>query len=138
MQIGGEVMSLKAYEDETIRKLGEPRVHFALNCMAASCPRLPRTAFNGAQIEEQLQAGAQKFFSEKRNLTLDNEIKVAYTSEILDFFPSDFLAKAPTLIDFINRYSKEKIPRDYRLEYFRYDWTVINQAKKDHYLKEIK
>ena len=135
MPIGGEVMSLKTYEDDTIRKLGEPRVHFALNCMAASCPKLPRVAFSGARIEEQLDAGAKKFFSEKRNLTLDQEKKIAYTTEILSFFPNDFLVKASTLIDYINRYAVEKIPADYKLKYFDYDWTVINQAKKAHYFK---
>jgi hypothetical protein len=138
MPIGGEVMSLKTYEDDTIRKLGEPRVHFALNCMAASCPQLPRVAFNGAHIEDQLQAGAKKFFSEKRNLSIDRENKVAHTTEILSFFPHDFLAKAPTLIDFINQYSSEKIPADYKLKYFDYDWTVINQAKKAQYFQNKK
>src|SRR5262245_34601667 len=39
--VGGRRMSLSVYENEVIRPLGEPRVHFALNCMARSCPRLP-------------------------------------------------------------------------------------------------
>ena len=36
--IGGKPMSLYAYENDIIRKLSEPRVHFALNCSAVSCP----------------------------------------------------------------------------------------------------
>jgi hypothetical protein len=39
-RVGGEDMSLYALENDIIRPLGEPRVHFALNCMAVSCPRL--------------------------------------------------------------------------------------------------
>lgn len=130
MKIGGEVMSLKTYEDDIIRKQGDPRIHFALNCMAASCPKLPRVPFEAAQLDQQLDAGTRYFFSEKRNLTIDPVQKVALTTEILDFFPQDFLAHAPTLTDYINKYSTQKIPADFELKFFSYDWTVINQSKK--------
>ena len=43
--VGGERMTLYALENDIIRPLGDERVHFALNCMAVSCPRLPRTPF---------------------------------------------------------------------------------------------
>ena len=68
MPIGQEVMSLKTYEDGTIRTLGEPRIHFALNCMAVSCPKLPQIPFDGSQLEEQLESGAKFFFSKKEIL----------------------------------------------------------------------
>jgi uncharacterized protein DUF547 len=45
--IGGRAMSLYAYESDIIRKLGEPRIHFALNCSALGCPILPSTPFSG-------------------------------------------------------------------------------------------
>ena len=138
MPIGGEVMSLKTYEDDIIRKQGDPRIHFALNCMAASCPQLPQVAFVGAQLEEQLQSGTKKFFSEKRNLNLESDKKIAYTTEILSFFPEDFLAQAPTLVDYINRYSSDKVPADYKLKFISYDWTVINQANKNSYFRNKK
>ena len=38
-------MSLYTLENDVIRPLGDERVHFALNCMVVSCPRLPRVAF---------------------------------------------------------------------------------------------
>lgn len=135
MPIGREVMSLKTYEDGTIRSLGEPRIHFALNCMAVSCPKLPQIPFEGASLEAQLEAGAKFFFSEKRNLVIDHDKKTAYTTEILDFFPKDFLAKAPSLIEFINKYAVEKIPDGYKLKFFDYNWTIINKAKKSSILK---
>ncbi len=48
-------MSLSTYENDVIRPLGEPRVHFALNCMARSCPRLPQAAFSADELEAQLK-----------------------------------------------------------------------------------
>src|SRR6516164_10676917 len=44
--VGGKSISLYKFENEVIRPLGEERVHFALNCMVVSCPRLPRVAFS--------------------------------------------------------------------------------------------
>src|SRR3989442_5978874 len=43
--VGGERMSLYTLENDVIRPLGDERVHFALNCMSVSCPRLPREPF---------------------------------------------------------------------------------------------
>ena len=34
--VGGEKISLYRYENDVIRRLGDPRVHFALNCMSKS------------------------------------------------------------------------------------------------------
>lgn len=49
--IGGKSVSLYSFENDVIRPLGEERVHFALNCMVVSCPRLPRTAFTADQLD---------------------------------------------------------------------------------------
>lgn len=130
MLIGGTSRSLKNYEDEVIRSLGEPRIHFALNCMAAGCPRLPKRPFTGPELEAQLTDSTEFFFREKRNLVIDETKKTVFATEILDFFPEDFLVKSPSQIDFINQYVKTKIPADYDLNYIPYDWTVIDQSQK--------
>ncbi len=129
-KIAGTVRSLKDYEDNVIRKMDDPRIHFALNCMAVGCPRLPQVAFQGKNLDQQLDAGAKLFFSEKRNFYLDPAKKQAWVSEILKFFPEDFLVKAPTITAYINYWAPEKIPDDYKLKYISYDWTIINQAAK--------
>lgn len=130
IRIGGKVMSLKDYEDNIIRKQGDPRIHFALNCMAVSCPKLLKVPYDKSNLNQQLNDGARYFFAESRNLTINLEKKMAYTSEILKFFPEDFLAKASTLIEFINTYATAKIPADFNLDYFDYNWTVINKKNK--------
>ncbi len=130
LQIDGERMSLADYENKIIRKLGDPRVHFALNCMAVSCPRLPRVPFTAERINEQLESETKKFFAEPRNLTIDAEKKTVLTSEILDFFPEDFLVKAPTVHAYISNYSDRPVPSDFKLKYFDYDWTINSQRRK--------
>ena len=127
MQVGGEPISLYDYENKVIRPLGDPRIHMALNCMAVSCPRLPREPFLPETLDEQLTHETKRFFNEPRNTTVDTTNKVVKTSEILKFFPEDFLAKAPSLIAFINRYREQKVPEDFTVTYLPYDWTINRQ-----------
>ena len=127
VNVGGKAMSLYAYENKVIRPLGEERVHFALNCMAVSCPRLPRVPFEAKTLDADLEREAQRFFNEDRNVEVDAAKRSVRFSQILDFYPSDFLAKAPSLIAYANRYRATPIPADYRVEFIPYDWTVKRQ-----------
>ncbi len=127
VRVGGQGMSLRTYENDIIRKLGDPRVHFALNCMSLSCPRLPREPFVAANLEQQLEREARYFFSESRNLRVDDAAKTVWMSEILDFFPEDFLAHAPSLIAYVNRYLGKPVPADYKVRFTPYDWTIARQ-----------
>ncbi len=63
--VGGERMSLYTLENDVIRPLGDERVHFALNCMSAGCPRLPREPFRAERLSGMLDAMAREFFAER-------------------------------------------------------------------------
>jgi hypothetical protein len=130
LHIGGRTLSLYAYENDIIRKLKEPHVHFALNCSALGCPILPKTPFSGAALNQELDRETRKFFSERRNLRVDHSNKKVYLSELLRFYTKDFTpAHAPNLIAYVNRYAQEKIPEDYTVDFIPYDWTVANSRR---------
>src|SRR6266567_3254461 len=74
-EIGGRYTSLYDVENKVIRPMGDPRVHVALNCMARGCPRLPREPFRADMLDAELQASAQYFFNEARNVELQPEKK---------------------------------------------------------------
>jgi Protein of unknown function, DUF547 len=129
--IGGTLMSLYAFENDIIRKLNEPRIHFALNCSAVSCPVLPRKPFTASQLELELQAETLKFFARPENLRIDHTEKTVYFNEILKFYTEDFTpSHAPSLIAYAQRYSQQTIPADYRTAFTPYDWTVANSQRK--------
>lgn len=120
--VGGESMSLYSYENKIIRKLGDPRIHFALNCMSVGCPQLPQDIFDPARLNQQLEGEAREFFADPRQLVVkDNVVMV---SEILKFFTEDFLAVAPSLPIYINKYAPKPVPLDGKVEFIKYDWTV--------------
>lgn len=127
VRVGGADVSLYDYENKVIRALGDERIHVALNCMSVGCPRLPREPFLPEKLDAQLERESKKFFNEARNVSTNDAAKTVTISEILNFFPGDFLAKSPTLIAYVNRYRDAKVPDDYKTEFTKYDWTINRQ-----------
>ncbi len=127
LQVGGRYISLYELENRVIRPMGDPRVHVALNCMARGCPRLPREAFRGEELDAQLDREAKRFFNEERNVELEPEKQTVRFSQILQFYTEDFLKKAPSLIAFANRYRDEKIPAGWKVDFIPYDWRLNKQ-----------
>ena len=99
-----------------------PAVHTALNCMARSCPRLPREPFQQATLDAQLDAAAREFFNEERNVEVGPE--AVRFSEILKFYTDDFLKSDPTLVAYANRWREAKIPEGRKVDFIPYDWTT--------------
>ena len=127
--IGGEQRSLYGLEHDVIRPLGrslaDPRLHFALNCLALACPVLPRTPFSAAGLDQELEREALAFFARAENLRIDPAARTVWLSETLDFYREDFTPRpAPSLVAYANRYASTPAPLDYRVRFTPYDWTV--------------
>jgi hypothetical protein len=127
VQVGARPITLYKYENDVIRKLNDARLHVALNCMSIGCPRLPREAFTAERVNEQLDREARRFYNEERNVKVDDTKRVLYVSEILKFYTKDFLAEAPSLGAYVNKYRDNKVPEDYKVEFIPYDWTINRQ-----------
>ena len=127
VEIGGQSMSLYNYENKIIRPIGEERVHFVLNCMSVSCPRLPREPFTPAALPRQLDAATRLFLSEPRNIEVNQAASVVKLSQIFEFYTPDFLKKAPSLIAYVNRYRGAPISDKFAVKFFDYDWTINKQ-----------
>ena len=129
VQVGGVPISLYDYENKVIRALGEPRIHVALNCMVVGCPRLPRERFAAEKLNAQLGQEAAHFFNEERNVQIDAARQKLRLSAILQFYTSDFLASAPSLAAYVNRYRTVKVPETYAIDFIDYDWTINIQPR---------
>ena len=126
MKIDGQQMDLHAYENKVIRPLGEERVHFQLNCMVKGCPRLPNHVIPAENIEQTLADAATLFLNEDRNIEIHADKKTVRVSSILKFYTGDFLKKAPSLIEYANKYraADKQIPKDYKVEFIPYNWDL--------------
>lgn len=137
---GGKTTSLYYLGNGVIReRFQEPRIHFALNCAALGCPRLPRQAFSGEDLERQLDQETRKFLSEARNFRIDHSGKTIYMSSIFKWYEDDFLnwyqknyseSKA-SLVNYIALYlTSDKAAElkehgnQYALRFLPYDWGL--------------
>jgi Protein of unknown function, DUF547 len=132
--IGGQALSLYAFENDVIRPftraVGEPRVHFALNCSALACPALPRQPFRAATLDADLARETSAFFARPQNLRVDDTAHEVWLSELLNFYPEDFApAHGTSLVDYVNRTLGLSLPLDYTLRFTPYDWTVAHQQR---------
>ena len=123
--VGDEKLSLGAIEHKILRKLDEPRIHFAINCASYSCPKLSNRAYTITNLEDQLEAATRDFVNDpKRNkISADN----AEISEIFKWYKSDFTENG-SLTAYINQYANEPIGPNTKLKYIKYDWS-LNEIK---------
>jgi len=121
-KIGGEDFSLDQIEHKILRKeFDEPRIHFAINCASYSCPVLRREAYNGINLDAQLNEQARLFINDVSRNTLGKE--VVKLSLVFNWFSGDF-KKGQTLIEFINRYADIKIDENAKISFVKYDWKL--------------
>jgi hypothetical protein len=125
--IEGNELSLDAIENEIIRKqFSEPRIHFALNCAAVSCPPLRAGAYDGRKIDAQLEEQTAAFLGDRAHNFVDEKGRL-HLSKILDWYKKDFERKG-TLVDFVRPYVPELGDREkVDVEYEGYDWA-LNEA----------
>jgi hypothetical protein len=119
--LGTTKYSLEQIEHEILRKMSEPRIHFAINCASFSCPNLLNEAYTESQIEKQLASAAKAFVNDKtKNTITANKVEI---SEIFNWFSSDFKTKG-SLIDFLNQYSAVKINSKAAVKFKTYNWSL--------------
>ena len=118
--LGEESFTLGDIEHKILRKMDEPRIHFAINCASASCPTLWNHAFQEKQMESQLTLVTKAFLNDKsKNDIQSKQIKL---SRIFLWFGKDFGSKKER-IEFIQRYSGVTLSNP-KIDYLPYDLNL--------------
>ncbi len=118
--IGDDLLSLSHVEHKILRKMNEPRIHFAIVCASYSCPNLLNKAFKAECIDKQLSKATKAFISSDKNNITANKIEI---SKIFSWFADDFKQDG-TLIDFLNTYSEIQISKKAKKKFMDYDWSL--------------
>jgi len=124
-EVAGSWHHLDAIEHEIIRPLGEPRIHFAVNCASVSCPPLIAEPFRAATLEAQLEAVATRFAQSPYHVRLDGER--LQVNPILDWFASDFTADggvAAFLRPRVTPAVRAHVDAGGKIGFFAYDWKL--------------
>ena len=134
VNVRGGTLSLDEIENKKIREgFKDPRIHFAINCAAESCPPIRPEPFTGPRIDAQLDDQARKFLNGPHGVRLEGDggDLVLHVTKILDWFKDDFETWGGGSIPFLKRYlSPDKVKRinaargKADLEFDDYSWKL--------------
>jgi len=126
-RIDGKIITLDDIEHNILRpRFKDPRVHFAINCAAKSCPPLRSEPYHGGELDQQLDEMASAFINDPSRNRLEGN--TLYVSKIFDWFEEDFNGDIP---GFFLKYAKgdlkgqlEVNKEKIRVKYLDYDWSL--------------
>ncbi|MBW2238697.1 MAG: DUF547 domain-containing protein [Deltaproteobacteria bacterium] len=126
-RIDGNIITLDDMEHKILRpRFKDPRVHFAINCAALSCPPLGDRPYMGSTLDRQLDDSTQRFINNpERNYLKENSL---YASKIFKWFRGDF---NDDVIGFFLKYADEDLKKELaakkgriKIKYLHYDWSL--------------
>jgi len=132
--ISGELLSLDDIEHDFLSKKNintkfedqfqliktDPRIHFALNCGAASCPLI--RFYEVEKVEEQLNLATKVYLeSDVKYDMLANTVSVPV---IMNWFEDDFNGEKG-ILNFLKKF--KIIPKNAhpKIQFKEYDWTIL-------------
>lgn len=133
-EVAGAARSLDQIEHEIIRPMGDPRIHFAVNCASRSCPTLAPHAYTAAGLNEELDGAVRRFVSDPEQYRLERgDAPVIRVNKILDWYADDFGGTGGVIAFLLPYLTPEdaayvRANPDIDLEYFHYDWTLNDTA----------
>lgn len=88
--IAGSEITINDIEHEILRKMGEPRIHFAINCASIGCPPLADSPYLGDSLDSQLDAATRTALSDNTRANYSVDKKELKVSKIFSWFGKDF------------------------------------------------
>lgn len=119
IKLNGKTLSLNDIENVIIRpQFKEPRIHFAVNCAAKSCPPILNAAYSAGNLNTNLEKSTKAFINNSKYNSISKDKVVI--SKIFDWYKEDF----GNVISYLNKYSDVKINENATVEYNDYDWSL--------------
>lgn len=129
-----KIYSLNDIEHKILRKMSEPRIHFAIVCASISCPPLRNEAYEPNKIDAQLTSQAEIFINDTSRNYFDLKKRRAYLSKIFSWFSQDFGKTDENVLKFISKYLPNTISNDikdnlakWNISYKNYNWNLNEQ-----------
>ncbi len=127
--LSGFKVNLDHIEHDILRpRFKDPRMHFAINCAAKSCPPLLNEPYEGDTLESLLDEQTRQFINHPKNTFLKDG--TLFVSRIFKWFEGDF---SDNPLGFIRRYADDALKQaldntaatgEIDIQYLYYDWTL--------------
>ena len=127
VRIDEKVISLDDVEHSILRpRYKDPRVHFAINCAAKSCPPLQSEPFEGVSLNRQLNEATRSFINDPNSYKLEED--KLHVSRIFKWFSEDF---NDDILGFFLKYASGDLKKNLeakadriQVKYLEYDWSL--------------
>jgi hypothetical protein len=135
VRIDGEVITLDDIEHNILRpRFKDPRVHFAINCSAASCPPLRSEPYVGNSLDQQLDHSTRAFINNPESYRFEGN--TFYVSRIFKWFSEDF---SDDVLGFYLQYAEGDLKKKLtekkgaiEVGYLHYDWSLNDVQIRKH------
>jgi hypothetical protein len=134
--VAGKPYSLEAIEHEVLRKMDEPRIHFAIVCASIGCPRLLNEAYVADRLDEQLASNTRAFLADPTKFRFEASQRVFHLSKIMEWYGDDFGASHAEQLKSLSSYMPTDEARrlaaagEGRVSFLEYDWNLNDQATR--------
>jgi hypothetical protein len=126
-RINGRALTLDDIEHKILRPtFKDPRVHFAINCAAKSCPPLLPEPYRGETLDSQLNRVTRDFINTPGNHRLEGD--TLWVNSIFKWFAEDFNDDPG---GFYRKYAQGDLKRileekrdRLRVKFLDYDWSL--------------
>ncbi len=126
--VNGEEVSLDDIEHQILRvEWEDPRVHYAINCAAYSCPNLQTDAWFAETLDENLDQAARDYVNDPRGVTIRRN-GTLQVSTIYKWFREDFGGSNEGVIEHLLEFAEPElaaqIKANPRITKHDYDWAL--------------
>lgn len=142
-QVGTKKYSLDQIEHEIVRPLGEPRIHFVINCASVGCPSLLPEVLSAQKLEKQLQTGTFNALKNPLHARMEklilrgNRLNV---TKLFSWFGDDFKVKPYGSIEgFLKAFVPSHLKKegDNYSTSISYDWNLYSTRNIKAKMKEL-
>ena len=110
----------------------DPRIHYALHGASVGGPSLSTVAYQGEQIDQQLERAARRFVNAPGAVSKGwGGLKL---SRLYEWYPEDFGGNDAAILDHIRRFANERTARKLEdrdeIDGYRYDWAVDRKVQR--------
>ena len=129
LPVGGIEYSLNDIEHKVLRKMGDPRIHFAIVCASKSCPQLSQRAYFGGSLDQQLEYSSGLFFHAPGKFSYDLQRRQLGLSPIIQWFGDDFGRNDQERLQYLAQFMPSDAARlatsgSATISYLDYDWGL--------------
>ncbi len=126
-KVNGKKLTLDTIESGIVRPIwNDPRLHYAFNCAAISCPNLGSKAYKGTKINAQLNAAAKAYVNDPRGIRISNGKITA--SKIYFWYSGDFGKDEKAVLAHIKKFASPKLKSGLegktKIDSYEYDWAL--------------